>query len=126
MEKITAGDAEIKDLDYLEQLAKYIKEDALCGLGQTAPNPVLSTLRYFRSEYEAHIKRKHCPAGVCKALLHYSINPNICVGCGLCKSKCPADAIIGALKKPHVIDPRICIKCGTCINTCRVGAIHVV
>ena len=126
MEKITSGDAVMKDLDYLEQLAKYIKEDALCGLGQTSPNPVLSTLRYFRDEYEAHIKRKHCPAGVCKALLHYSINPNICVGCGLCKSKCPYDAIIGELKKPHVIDPRVCAKCGTCINTCRVGAIHIV
>ena len=126
MEKITSGEAVMKDLDYLEQLAKYIKEDALCGLGQTSPNPVLSTLRYFRDEYEAHIKRKTCPAGVCKALLTYTIDPRACIGCGLCKSKCPHDAIIGALKKPHVINPAICAKCGTCINACRQGAITVV
>ena len=103
MEKITKGEANMKDLEHLDELAHYIKEDALCGLGQTAPNPVLSTLRYFHDEYEAHIKQRKCPAGVCKELLHYNINPHKCVGCGLCKSKCPADAIIGMLRKPHVI-----------------------
>ena len=126
MEKITSGEATMADLDHLEELANYIKGDALCGLGQTAPNPVLSTLRYFRNEYEAHIKNKKCPAGVCKALLTYSIDPRVCVGCGLCKSKCPFDAIIGTLKKPHVINPAICNKCGTCINTCHTGAIKIV
>ena len=126
MEKITAGEATMKDLEHLEELATYIKEDALCGLGQTAPNPVLSTLRYFRHEYEAHIKNRKCPAGVCKDLLVYNINPHHCVGCGLCKSKCPTGAIFGTLRKPHVINPEICIRCGTCISACKQEAVEVV
>ncbi len=126
MEKITKGEATMKDLDHLDELAHYIKEDALCGLGQTAPNPVLSTLRYFHDEYEAHIKQRKCPAGVCKELLHYNINPHKCVGCGLCKSKCPADAIIGMLRKPHVINPEVCVRCGTCITACKQNAVEIV
>ncbi|MBR3242404.1 MAG: NADH-quinone oxidoreductase subunit NuoF [Parasporobacterium sp.] len=126
MEKITKGEATMKDLEHLDELAAFIKDNALCGLGQTAPNPVLSTLRYFRDEYEAHIKKRKCPAGVCKELLHYNINPHKCVGCGLCKSKCPADAIIGMLKKPHVINPEVCIRCGSCITVCKQGAVEIV
>ncbi|MDO4529251.1 MAG: NADH-quinone oxidoreductase subunit NuoF [Lachnospiraceae bacterium] len=126
MEKITKGEANMKDLEHLDELAHYIKEDALCGLGQTAPNPVLSTLRYFHDEYEAHIKQRKCPAGVCKELLHYNINPHKCVGCGLCKSKCPADAIIGMLRKPHVIHPEVCIRCGSCITVCKQNAVEIV
>ncbi len=126
MEKITKGEASMKDLEHLDELAAFIKDNALCGLGQTAPNPVLSTLRYFRDEYEAHIKQRKCPAGVCKELLHYNINPHKCVGCGLCKSKCPTDAIIGMLRKPHVIHPEVCVRCGTCITVCKQGAVEIV
>ena len=126
MEKITKGEASMKDLEHLDELAAFIKDNALCGLGQTSPNPVLSTLRYFRDEYEAHIKKRKCPAGVCKDLLHYNINPHKCVGCGLCKSKCPADAIIGMLRKPHVINPELCVRCGTCITVCKQGAVEIV
>ena len=126
MEKITKGEATMKDLEHLDELAAFIKDNALCGLGQTSPNPVLSTLRYFRDEYEAHIKKRKCPAGVCKELLHYNINPHKCVGCGLCKSKCPADAIIGMLRKPHVIHPEVCVRCGTCITVCKQGAVEIV
>ena len=126
MEKITKGEATMKDLEHLDELAAFIKDNALCGLGQTSPNPVLSTLRYFRDEYEAHIKKRKCPAGVCKELLHYNINPHKCVGCGLCKSKCPADAIIGMLRKPHVINPELCVRCGTCITVCKQNAVEIV
>lgn len=126
MEKICNGQANMTDLKHLDDLALYIKEDALCGLGQTAPNPVLSTLRYFRDEYEAHIRNKRCPAGVCKDLLHYNINPHKCVGCGLCKTKCPADAIIGMIRVPHVINPALCIKCGSCIAACNMDAVEIV
>ncbi|MCF0141942.1 MAG: 4Fe-4S binding protein, partial [Parasporobacterium sp.] len=125
LNKITAGEATMKDLEHMEELIAYIKDNALCGLGQTAPNPVMSTLRYFRDEYVAHIQKKVCPAGVCKSLLSYTINPKICVGCGLCKSKCPTEAIIGRLKKPHVINPDTCIRCGTCISSCHKGAIEI-
>ncbi|MEG1887923.1 MAG: NADH-quinone oxidoreductase subunit NuoF [Lachnospiraceae bacterium] len=122
--KITEGNGTMEDLDKLEELAYYIKDNALCGLGQTAPNPVLSTLRYFREEYVAHIEKKQCPAGVCKALLAYKIDPNKCKGCTLCAKNCPADAIYGSIREAHVIDLNKCIKCGTCIDKCRFGAIY--
>ena len=124
LNRITEGNGEMEDLDKLEELANYIKSASLCGLGQTAPNPVLSTLRYFRDEYEAHIKEKRCPAGVCKKLLTYNIDPDKCKGCTLCARVCPADAISGTVKNPHVIDPEKCLKCGACIEKCKFGAIY--
>ena len=124
LEKITKGQATMEDLDKLEALCYYIKDNSLCGLGQTAPNPVLSTLRYFRDEYEAHIKEKRCPAGVCKALLSSVIDRDKCRGCTLCARTCPAGAIIGTVKNPHVIDPDKCVKCGACMEKCRFGAIY--
>lgn len=123
LNRITRGEGEPEDLDRLEELAAYIKDNALCGLGQTAPNPVLSTLRYFRDEYEAHVKEKRCPAGVCKHLLSYTIDPDKCRGCTLCARNCPANCIIGAVKEVHVIDQTKCLKCGTCMEKCRFGAI---
>ncbi|HJC05181.1 MAG TPA: NADH-quinone oxidoreductase subunit NuoF [Candidatus Enterocloster excrementipullorum] len=122
--KITKGQATMEDLDKLEELCHYVKANSLCGLGQTAPNPVLSTLRYFRDEYEAHIKEKRCPAGVCKALLSYNIDRDKCRGCTLCARTCPAGAIIGSVKNPHVIDQNKCIKCGACMEKCKFGAIY--
>ena len=107
----------------LEKLCYHIKENALCGLGQTAPNPVLSTLKYFRDEYIAHIVDKKCPAGVCKALLTVQILPDKCKGCTICARNCPTGAITGKVKEPHVIDPDKCVKCGVCIEKCRFGAI---
>ncbi len=124
LDKVTKGTATLEDLDKLEELCYYVKENALCGLGQTAPNPVLSTLRYFRDEYETHIKEKRCPAGVCKALLSFHIDRDKCKGCTLCARNCPADAIVGSVKNPHFIDTDKCIKCGTCIEKCKFGAIY--
>ncbi|MEI7884105.1 MAG: NADH-quinone oxidoreductase subunit NuoF [Clostridia bacterium] len=126
LQKITEGRGEIADLEQLEILAKNIKAASLCGLGQTAPNPVLSTLRYFRDEYEAHVLEKRCPAGVCKSLLTYSIIPDSCRSCGLCAKNCPADCISGDRKTPFVIDQSKCIKCGTCIIKCKFAAIELV
>ena len=122
--KITKGQATMEDLDKLEELCYYVKSNSLCGLGQTAPNPVLSTLRYFRDEYEAHIKEKRCPAGVCKALLSYNIDRDKCRGCTLCARTCPAGAIMGSVKNPHIIDQTKCIKCGACMEKCKFGAIY--
>ena len=121
--KITEGNGTMEDLDKLEELCVFVKENSLCGLGQTAPNPVLSTLRYFRDEYIAHIVDKRCPAGVCKNLLRFVIDPDKCKGCTACARKCPVNAISGAIKQPHVIDTAKCIKCGSCIETCKFGAI---
>ncbi|MBQ8783789.1 MAG: NADH-quinone oxidoreductase subunit NuoF [Clostridia bacterium] len=123
LEKITDGNGTLEDLDELESLANYIKENSLCGLGQTAPNPVLATLRFFRDEYIAHVVDKKCPAGVCKKLMSISIVADKCKGCTLCSRKCPVGAISGTVKNPHVIDPAKCIKCGVCIDTCKFGAI---
>ena len=122
--KITKGQGTMEDLDKLEELCHYVKENSLCGLGQTAPNPVLSTLRYFRDEYEAHIKEKRCPAGVCKALLSYNIDPAKCKGCTLCARNCPAGAINGVVREPHTIDHDKCVKCGACMEKCKFGAIY--
>ena len=122
LDKITSGKATMQDLDDLEELCYYIKDNALCGLGQTAPNPILSTLKYFRDEYVAHIVDKKCPAGVCKSLLQYKIT-DACKGCTLCARKCPVNAISGAVKEKHVIDPAKCIKCGVCMSNCKFNAI---
>lgn len=123
LDKITKGQGTLEDLDKLEELCYYIKDNSLCGLGQTAPNPVLSTLRYFKDEYIAHVVDKKCPAGVCKALLHYEIIPEKCKGCTMCARTCPAGAISGTVKHPHVIDTTKCIKCGACMEKCKFGAI---
>lgn len=121
--RITEGKGKMEDLDKLEKLCMDIKASALCGLGQTAPNPVLSTLRYFRDEYEAHVRDKVCPAGVCKALSKYTIDREKCKGCSLCAKNCPVNAISGVLKSPYEIDQEKCIKCGVCQSKCPFKAI---
>ena len=123
--RITEGEGRPGDIELLEELCEAIRSGALCGLGQTAPNPVLTTIKYFRDEYEAHINEKRCPAGECAALRTYHINKDACKGCTLCAKKCPVSAIIGAVKQPHAIDTAKCIKCGQCKTVCRFGAVEV-
>ena len=123
LNKITSGNGTLEDIDRMEKLCYYLKENSLCALGQPAPNPVLSTLKYFRDEYIAHVVEKRCPAGVCKALTNYHIDPEKCRGCTLCARNCPVGAITGSVKQPHVIDTKKCIKCGACMEKCKFGAI---
>jgi len=124
--RITEGEGQASDIQLLEDLAGMLKEASLCALGQTAANPVLSTLRYFRDEYDAHIYEKRCPAGVCKALIAFYIEPDMCQACLICARNCPVDAIIGGKNLIHVIDQTKCIKCGTCLEVCppRFNAIR--
>ncbi len=123
LDKITSGKGEMEDLEKIEELAHHMQTSSLCALGQTAPNPVLSTMGYFKDEYIAHIKDKTCPAGVCKALMKYEIVPAKCKGCTLCARNCPVSAISGTVKQPHIIDQDKCIKCGLCMRNCKFGAI---
>jgi len=125
LEGITQGKGQEGDIDLLEKLAVLIKDSALCGLGNTAPNPVLTTIRYFRDEYEAHIREKRCPAGVCKSLIRYLILEDKCTGCHACTKNCPVNCISGDIKKLHVIDQNICIKCGMCKSVCRFDAVRI-
>ena len=125
LDKITKGKGTMEDLDYLKNLCKVIKDTALCGLGQTSPNPVLSTLDNFYDEYVAHIVDKRCPAHKCRALRVYAIDPNLCKGCTACARACPAGAISGAVKQPHVIDTEKCIRCGACFDKCKFNAVIV-
>ena len=125
LEDICAGKGKEGDVELLETMSQAISDGSLCALGGSAPNPVLSTIKYFRQEYDAHIKKKRCPAGVCKALIKYSINPEKCTGCGMCVKVCPTSATSGEKKKPHIIDNETCIRCGACIESCKFDAITV-
>ena len=125
LERFSRGEGSEAELEALESLAKAVKDGALCGLGTSAPNPVLTTLRYFREEYLAHINEGRCPAGVCRALITYEIDPDKCTGCGSCARACPQGAITGEKKKPHTIDTSACIRCGVCMDTCKFDAVVV-
>jgi NADH:ubiquinone oxidoreductase subunit F (NADH-binding)/(2Fe-2S) ferredoxin/NAD-dependent dihydropyrimidine dehydrogenase PreA subunit len=126
LQRITEGKGELSDLDTLRELAPMIKDASLCGLGQTCPNPVLTTLNYFFDEYRAHIEEHRCPAGVCKALIRYHIDPETCTGCGVCRKACPQKAISGKAKEAHTLDPSLCIKCGICQAECKFDAVKII
>ncbi|HMD89859.1 MAG TPA: NADH-ubiquinone oxidoreductase-F iron-sulfur binding region domain-containing protein, partial [Anaerolineaceae bacterium] len=126
LNRICAGNGEVSDLDTLEMLCTQITATSLCGLGQGASNPVVSTLKHFRDEYEAHIIEKRCPAKVCKALIRYEVIPDVCTGCMVCARNCPTNAITGERRKPHYIDPDVCVRCGICMQVCNFNAIEVV
>jgi NAD-dependent dihydropyrimidine dehydrogenase PreA subunit len=125
LDKITKGNGTMEDLENLKNLAGVIKDTALCGLGQTSPNPILSTLTNFWDEYVEHVQDKKCRAGACKSLMQYVIDQSVCVGCTACARNCPVNAIQGEKKTPHTINPELCIKCGTCIEKCKFNAISI-
>jgi ferredoxin len=122
---ICNGDGKEGDIERLERMGDMVAKASLCGLGTSAPNPALTTIRYFKDEYESHIKDKKCPAGVCKPLFHYEIDPEVCNGCTLCAKKCPEAAISGEKKAPHILDREKCIKCGICYDACKFNAVVV-
>jgi len=126
LERICAGKGVEGDIETLEMLCAQIKSTALCGLGQGAPTPVISTLKHFRDEYEAHIKEKRCPAKVCRALIRYEIQKEICTGCTVCARNCPVNAISGERRQLHTIDPDVCIRCGICMQVCNFNAITII
>ena len=123
--RITEGEGKVGDIEMLEELAYQIKDSSLCGLGQTAPNPVLTTIKYFRDEYEAHIRDKKCPALNCTRLLHYEVIDENCTGCTVCAKNCPVDAISGERKQLHLIDQETCTQCGVCYSKCKFEAIRI-
>lgn len=125
LERICDGEGQDGDIELLEELSAMVKNFSLCGLGTSAPNPVYTTIKYFRHEYEAHIRDKRCPAGVCKPLFHYEIDADACTGCTLCARKCPEAIITGEKKKPHQLDQAKCIKCGICYEACKFNAVKI-